>query len=224
MRFIAAAGFALMLSCVLGACGGDAVPDVVATPEVRDASGASLAPQVRLSGERDADLHLWVSNQSFIDDPVVLAVSIDGVELIKQPFDVEGQHNWILLPVQAPPGRHTMRALSSTGAEIQTTSPCRSTDDGTPSSITGTIRTTVADTSPGDSRRLLSPSRRQHTCRLDRPQGDSDSAICRSRNRCSLPVAVLGKASTNSIARGYLYGAIRCFTKSCNSAIFASSP
>jgi hypothetical protein len=121
MRFIAAAGFALMLSCVLGACGGDAVPDVVATPEVRDASGASLAPQVRLSGERDADLHLWVSNQSFIDDPVVLAVSIDGVELIKQPFDVEGQHNWILLPVQAPPGRHTMRALSSTGAEIQTT-------------------------------------------------------------------------------------------------------
>ena len=40
--------------------------------------------------------------------------------------------------------------------------------------------------------------------------------LSRSRNRCSLPVAVRGSSSANSIARGYLYGAIWLLTKSCN--------
>src|SRR5690606_65046 len=44
----------------------------------------------------------------------------------------------------------------------------------------------------------------------------------RSRNRCSLPVSVLGNESQNSIARGYLYGAIVCLTKFCSSATSAS--
>src|SRR6266702_8099287 len=39
--------------------------------------------------------------------------------------------------------------------------------------------------------------------------------LSRSRNRCSLPVAVRGSASANSIARGYFYGAISLLTKSC---------
>ena len=34
----------------------------------------------------------------------------------------------------------------------------------------------------------------------------------RRRNRCSLPVLVRGRTGRNSTARGYLYGAICCFT------------
>ena len=34
---------------------------------------------------------------------------------------------------------------------------------------------------------------------------------------------VLGSSATNCTARGYLYGAIRCFTNSCSSATFAAS-
>src|SRR5690349_7961364 len=46
-------------------------------------------------------------------------------------------------------------------------------------------------------------------------------SCCRSRYRCNLPVSVRGSLSTNSIRRGYLYGAISDFTNSCSS--FASS-
>src|SRR5579864_3171599 len=45
----------------------------------------------------------------------------------------------------------------------------------------------------------------------------------RSRKRCSLPVAVRGSSSANSIALGYLYGAISPLTKSC-SALTGSGP
>src|SRR5256885_6044775 len=57
---------------------------------------------------------------------------------------------------------------------------------------------------------------RDPECPLRGPQPPS-----RRRNRCSFPVGVRGNASTNSIARGYLYGAIWPLTKSCN--VFAGS-
>ena len=37
-----------------------------------------------------------------------------------------------------------------------------------------------------------------------------------SLKRCSLPVSVRGSLATNSISRGYLYGAMLAFTWSCN--------
>ena len=46
--------------------------------------------------------------------------------------------------------------------------------------------------------------------------GSASSLRFLSLNRCSLPVSVRGSASTNSIARGYLYGAMGCFTCSCS--------
>src|SRR5439155_20847688 len=45
----------------------------------------------------------------------------------------------------------------------------------------------------------------------------------RSLNRCSLPVSVRGSDGTYSIARGYLYGAIVCLTKSCKARVVVSS-
>src|SRR2546422_2609382 len=44
-----------------------------------------------------------------------------------------------------------------------------------------------------------------------------------SLKRCSLPVSVRGSDGTYSIARGYLYGAIVCLTKSCSPRVVASS-
>src|SRR5262249_27760093 len=43
----------------------------------------------------------------------------------------------------------------------------------------------------------------------------------RRRNRWSLPDSVRGNASRNSMARGYLYGAIVRFTNACSSSTIA---
>ena len=87
-------------------------------------AGAPVPPSgddktIRIVGEHQADLLLWVSNQSFIDDPVSLTVRIDDAELIAQPFHVEGQHNWLLFPIKVSPGRHLLTAESDTGAEVR---------------------------------------------------------------------------------------------------------
>lgn len=84
------------------------------TPSVTPAAGPP-EPAVELVGEDEADLHLWISNQSFADDPVGITVTVDGVTVVDRDFDVESQHNWQLFPVALDPGRHTLRAESHTG-------------------------------------------------------------------------------------------------------------
>ena len=58
----------------------------------------------------------------------------------------------------------------------------------------------------------------QRQDQLPRRDLHEPTASSRSRNRCSLPVAVRGSASMNSTARGYLYGAICALAKSCSCA------
>ena len=58
------------------------------------------------------------------------------------------------------------------------------------------------------------PSRAGRRTATPRAQGRNPAAAAasiRSLNRCSFPVSVRGSASRNSIARGYLYGAIVAF-------------
>ena len=50
------------------------------------------------------------------------------------------------------------------------------------------------------------------------------AAICLSAKRRNLPVSVFGSCATNSIARGYLYGAIACLTWSCSACASTASP
>jgi hypothetical protein len=85
-------------------------------------------------------------------------------------------------------------------------------DDAEPKSVIWSISLPdldlVARVQQLDQRREIKARRpttddRELECRRRDPQ-----LLSRSRNRCSLPVAVRGSASTNSIARGYLYGAI----------------
>ncbi|MDG4841187.1 hypothetical protein O7631_32110 [Micromonospora sp. WMMD967] len=83
---------------------------------------ASLSPDASAVGlvETDqANLHLWVSNQSFTDDPVALTVSIDGTKILDRFFAVEHQHNWVLFPVRVAPGHHVVRVVAGTGVEKQ---------------------------------------------------------------------------------------------------------
>ncbi|MEV1319160.1 hypothetical protein AB0J14_24130 [Micromonospora arborensis] len=105
-----------MTGCT-GPSGGPDSPSrrAAATPP----STGAAAPAVRLVEEHLADLHLWVSNQSFRDDPVVLTVSIDGTEIVDRHFAVEGQHNFVLFPVRVPPGDHVVRVVSGTGVDFQ---------------------------------------------------------------------------------------------------------
>ncbi|MEO3744565.1 hypothetical protein [Plantactinospora sp. B5E13] len=76
-------------------------------------------PALRIVEKEQADLHLWVSNQSFEDDPVTVTVRIDDTVVVDQPFEVGSQHNWILFPIEAPPGPHVLTAVSGTGAETR---------------------------------------------------------------------------------------------------------
>ena len=62
------------------------------------------------------EVRLWVSNQSFDDDPIRLTISIDGHPVVDDDFAVEGQHNWIPFDIGGlAPGQHTLQAESGTG-------------------------------------------------------------------------------------------------------------
>jgi hypothetical protein len=108
---------ALMTLGAIGALAGCVDAERSVTGSATATATGSAA--IRIVAEQDADLHLWVSNQSFEDDPVGVRVTVDGVEVVRRPFAVEGQHNWILFPIEAPPGNHVVHAVSDTGAELR---------------------------------------------------------------------------------------------------------
>jgi hypothetical protein len=91
------------------------VPNEASNPTTKEPAPAD----VKVVDEEEADLHLWISNQSFADDPVEITVQVDGVEVVDEPFDVESQHNWVLFPLELSPGRHVVTATSDTGAEFR---------------------------------------------------------------------------------------------------------
>ena len=109
--------FAVMtLLTVAGCAGAGAVPESRPTT----VSGPRDSPSaIRGVEQGQADLELWVSNQSFEDDPVTLTVSIDDTQVVASPFTVEGQHNWILFPIKIPPGPHVLDVVSATGVSMQ---------------------------------------------------------------------------------------------------------
>lgn len=81
-------------------------------PFVERGSGIGEAPVEPQPGE----VKLWVSNQSFTDDPVSVIVRLDGIPIVSESFFVEGQHNWQSFLVGGlAPGEHTLTAESDTG-------------------------------------------------------------------------------------------------------------
>lgn len=57
-------------------------------------------------------LHLYVSNQSFAEPLVDIAVSLDDVQVVAGDFAVEGQHNWYSFDIAVPAGTLQLYALS----------------------------------------------------------------------------------------------------------------
>ena len=94
---VLALALALAASALSG-CSGD--EDPTPHPQVR----ASDSP-VRLVGPDDADLILYVSNQSFEDDNVSMKLAVDGVTVVDDQFPVKGQHNWIRFPLSLSASR-----------------------------------------------------------------------------------------------------------------------
>jgi hypothetical protein len=71
--------------------------------------------QVGLVDPEACDLMLMVSNQSYLDDPVVLTIVIDGVEVVSQPFEVRNQHHFVRFPLGLGPGTHRLEVSSDSG-------------------------------------------------------------------------------------------------------------
>lgn len=57
-------------------------------------------------------LHLYVSNQSFEEPLVDVAVSIGGVQVVVGDFAVEGQHNWYAFDIVVPIGATDLDAVT----------------------------------------------------------------------------------------------------------------
>ncbi|MDP3889793.1 hypothetical protein [Nocardioides sp.] len=100
----------------LAGCGDPQGVDPDPHPEVTDPDAA-----VRLVDEAEADLVLYLSNQSFDDEEVNLTVTIDGITVVDDGFHVEGQHNWVSFPLTMPTGDHTISAESDSGATLRET-------------------------------------------------------------------------------------------------------
>lgn len=60
---------------------------------------------------------LYVSNQSFADDPVGIRVELAGRVVVDDSFRVESQHTWVEYALSVPAGTHRVRLTSSTGVE-----------------------------------------------------------------------------------------------------------
>ena len=113
MRSPSAVAVALALAaCALTACSGG--EDPAPHPQVTASDS-----EVRLVGPDEADLVLYVSNQSFEDEDVRIKLDVDGVTVVDGEFRVEGQHNWIRFPLSLSPGSHSLTAESDTGATLK---------------------------------------------------------------------------------------------------------
>jgi len=121
MTAVAVVGL-LGVGCTSAGSGLDGVSTT--TDQARPAAGPSLSVDEGAPlGQRQTEpapevVRLWVSNQSFDDDPVQLAISIDGTPVVDHDFEVEGQHNWIPYDISGlTPGPHSIVASSDTGAQ-----------------------------------------------------------------------------------------------------------
>lgn len=78
---------------------------------------AAPTGEPRLVDEADANLHLYISNQSFDDPDAPVRLTIDGVIIVDQSFAVEGQHNWVPFEVALAAGTHQIEITGANGAK-----------------------------------------------------------------------------------------------------------
>ena len=74
--------------------------------------------EVRVVEEKQANLVLYISNQSLDDEEVRLKVEVDGIAVVDGDFHVVDQHNWIKFPLKVSPGTHNVTAEAESGASF----------------------------------------------------------------------------------------------------------
>lgn len=100
--------------------------DPVVAPD--SAADNVLIPDSNVVGEQtskepaNGEVRLFVSNQSFDDDPVQISISVDGIEVVDDAFEVLDQHHFVGFIIRGlDPGPHTITAVSGTGASMEGT-------------------------------------------------------------------------------------------------------
>ena len=73
------------------------------------------SPVRHTTDEAEADLLLWISNQSFEDAEVGLTVRVDDVPIADGRFEVQDESSWVELPLLLEPGEHEITASATTG-------------------------------------------------------------------------------------------------------------
>jgi hypothetical protein len=81
--------------------------------------GDASEGEVRVVDPESCDLLLTVSNESYLDDPVVLTVAIDGVDVLSQPFEVRDQHHFVRFPLRLGSGTHELKVSSDTEVVLE---------------------------------------------------------------------------------------------------------
>lgn len=100
------------------------VPDSTVTPANEGAASGLVVERAAPVGEIQTEpgpgeVKLWISNQSFDDDPIHITVWIDGVLAVDEPFEALDQHNWIAFDLLGlEPGEHILEAKSGTGVSL----------------------------------------------------------------------------------------------------------
>lgn len=67
---------------------------------------------------QSCNLLLSVSNQSYLDDPVVITIEIDGVQVVSESFEVRNQHHSVRFPLQLGLGPHVVHVTTDMGVTI----------------------------------------------------------------------------------------------------------
>ena len=101
-------------------------PRAVVEAGAADGSGStarsgSPGADVRIVDAAEADLVLHASNQSFADETVRMRITVDGVVVVDQDFEVGSQHNWYTFPLDLAPGDHDVLVVADTGVRARHT-------------------------------------------------------------------------------------------------------
>ena len=94
---------------------------VATSQELDGSSGVTVSEPTGVGAAQDevavGEVRLWVSNQSFDDDPVSITIRIDGEVVVDDSFAVGSQHNSVSFDIAGlSSGLHEMVAESDTGA------------------------------------------------------------------------------------------------------------
>jgi hypothetical protein len=78
-------------------------------------AGCGTVDALDVGGGPEPNLVLYVSNQSFADDPVGIRVELAGQVVVDSLFRVESQHTWVEHRLTVPAGTHQIEVTSTTG-------------------------------------------------------------------------------------------------------------